>query len=68
MKNLMDNHSNCKASRGSKVDNLPVAFVHQADIGKAVVRWILAIPHVGEDQVGAMMAFLHLSDKGDAHM
>ena len=66
MKNLMDNHSNREAPRGSQVDNLPVAFVLQADIGKAVVRWILAIPHVGEDQVRAMIAFVHLSDEGDA--
>ena len=61
MKNLMDNHSNREAPRGSQVDNLPVTFVPQANIGKAMVRWVFSIPHIGENQVGAMIAFLHLS-------
>ena len=63
MKGLMENSSHLKALWRSQVDKLPVAFVHPPNLGVAEVRGVLAVPHVCEDQVGALVALVHLSKK-----
>ena len=62
MEGLVENPPHCKALRRSKVDKLPVALVYPPDLGVAEVRGVLAVPHVGEDQVGALVACVHLSE------
>ena len=59
----MDNLPNGKTPRRTKVDNLPVAFVHPPDLGVAEVGWVLSIPHACEDQGGALVSMVHLSKK-----
>ena len=66
MKDFMKNPPHCKALRRSKVDKLPVAFVYPPNLGVAEVRRVLAVPHVCEDQVGALVALVHLSKKTDS--
>ena len=61
MEGLMENPPCNKALRRSKVDNLPIAFVYPPSLGVAEVRWILSVPHVCENQVGTLVAFVHLS-------
>ena len=59
----MENPSNRKALRRSEVDNLPVALAYPPNLGVAEVRRVLSIPHACEDQVGALVAMVHLSKK-----
>ena len=63
MKGLMENSSHLKALWRSQVDILPVAFVHPPNLGVAEGRWVLSVPLVCEDQVGALVALVHLSKK-----
>ena len=63
MKGFMENFPHLKALRRSQVDKLPVAFVYPPNLGVAEVRWVLSVPLVCEDQVGALMTFIHLSKK-----
>ena len=63
MEGRVENPPHCKTLRRSQVDNLPVAFVYPPNLGVAEVRRVLAVPHVGEDQVGALVALVHLSKK-----
>ena len=59
----MENPPHLKALRRSQVDKLRVAFIYPPNLGVAEVRRVLSISHVCEDQVGASVAFLHLSKK-----
>ena len=59
----MENSSNDKAARGSKVDNLPVAVPDSPNFGIAEVGRVDVIPHVCENQVGLAEAALHLTEK-----
>ena len=62
MEGLVENPPNCKALRISKVDELPIAFVYPPNVGVAEVRRVVAVPHVGEDQVGALVTLIYLSE------
>ena len=59
----MKNLPNRKALRRSEVDNLPVALAYPPNLGVAEVRRVLSISHACEDQVGALVACIHLSEK-----
>ena len=61
MEGLVENPPHLKALRRSQVDKLPVAFVYPPNLGVAEVRGVLAVPHVCENQVGTLVAFVHLS-------
>ena len=63
MEGLVENPPHRKALRRSKVDNLPVAFIYPPNLGVAEVRRVQTVPHVGEDQVGALKTLVHLSKK-----
>ena len=63
MEGLVENPPHHKALRRSQVDKLPVAFVYPPNLGVAEVRRVLSVPHVGEDQVGALVAVVHLSEQ-----
>ena len=59
----MENSSNDKATRGSKVDDLPVAFPDSPNLGIAEARRDDSVPHVCENQVGLTEAALHLTEE-----
>ena len=59
----MENFSNDKAARGSKIDNLPLAFPDSSNLGIAEVGWVDSITHVCENQVRTSEAALHLTEK-----
>ena len=61
MEGLVENSPYRKALRRSEVDNLPVALAYPPDLGVAEVRRVLSITHACEDQVGALVACIHLS-------
>ena len=63
MEGLVENPSNRKALRRPEVDNLTIAFAYPPDLGVAEVRRVLSITHACEDQVGALVACIHLSEK-----
>ena len=62
----MENSSDDKATRGSKVDDLPVAVSDSSNLGIAEVGRVDIIPHVCENQVGLAEAAVHLTEK--AHL
>ena len=62
----MKNSSDDKAARGSKVDDLPVAFPDSPNLGIAEVSWVDSVPHVCENQVRLSVAAIHLTEK--AHL
>ena len=62
MEGLMDNSSYYKAVWISKVDHLPFGSPYSSNMGIAAECWILQIPHVCENQMGALVGLVHLSE------
>ena len=58
----MENPAHLKALRRSQVDRQPIAFVYPPNLGVAWVRRVPSVPHVGEDQVGALVTLIYLSE------
>ena len=63
VESLMENSSNDKATRGSQVDDLPVAVPDSPNLGIAEARRDDSVPHVCENQVGLTEAALHLTEE-----
>ena len=62
MEGLMDNSSYDKAVWMAQVDHLPVSSPYSSNMGIAAMCWILQIPHVCENQMGALVGLVHLSE------